>query len=114
LGPEGHREEESMSAGDDAHDDCIPREDYEELQEEVELYRQALEDAGQLLDWSLGYLYGIGKRGVARALSRGRQQIRTSLLGRDEQVTPADVAPADQTDADQADADPAVLRPVAG
>jgi hypothetical protein len=78
----------------DPHDDCIPYEDYEELLEETELYRQAAEDSLQLLDWSIGYLYGIRKGPEAFALSRGRQLIRTNLLGRQKQVTPTDEAGA--------------------
>ena len=77
---------------DDRHDDCVPYEEYEELLDELELYRQAAEDTLQLLDWSIGYLYGIRRGREAHALSRGRQRIRTSLLGREEQVTPTDQA----------------------
>jgi hypothetical protein len=83
-----------LSARNDAHEDCIPYGEYEELQDEVELYRQAVEDTMQLLDWSIGYIYGIRQRGVARALCRGRQQIRRNLLGRQEQVTPTNRAGA--------------------
>ena len=76
---------------DDRNDQAdVPYEDYEELAEELELYREASEDSMQLLDWAIGYLYGIKKYREAQALSRGRQVIRTHLLGKHEQVTPAD------------------------
>ena len=80
-----------MSRDDDRNvQDDVPYEDYEELAEELELYREASEDSMQLLDWAIGYLYGIRKYREAQALSKGRQVIRTNLLGKHEQVTPAD------------------------
>ncbi len=36
---------------------------------EVERYRQAAEDALQQLDWCIGYLHGIRKVDVSRALA---------------------------------------------
>ena len=79
-----------MSQDDRNDQGDVPYEEYEELAEELELYREASEDSMQLLDWAIGYLYGIRKYREAQALSRGRQVIRTNLLGKHEQVTPAD------------------------
>jgi hypothetical protein len=56
---------------------------------EVERYRQAAEDALQQLDWCIGYLHGIRKLDVSRALAKNRSYIRRQLLRRDEQPLPA-------------------------
>ena len=56
---------------------------------EVERYRQAAEDALQQLDWCIGYLHGIRKLDVSRALARNRSYIRRQLLEREEQPLPA-------------------------
>jgi hypothetical protein len=57
--------------------------------EELERYRQAAEDALQQLDWCIGYLHGIRKVGISRALAKNRAYIRTQLLGRMEEPVPA-------------------------
>jgi hypothetical protein len=57
--------------------------------EELERYRQAAEDALQQLDWCIGYLHGIRKVGISRALAKNRAYIRTQLLGRVEEPVPA-------------------------
>jgi hypothetical protein len=57
--------------------------------EELERYRQAAEDALQQLDWCIGYLHGIRKVGISRALARNRAYIRTRLLERPEEPVPA-------------------------
>jgi hypothetical protein len=56
---------------------------------EVERYRQAAEDALQQLDWCIGYLHGIRKVDVSRALARNRSFIRSKLLQREEEPLPA-------------------------
>jgi len=56
---------------------------------EVERYRQAAEDALQQLDWCIGYLHGIRKLDVSRALAKNRSYIRSQLLRREEQPLPA-------------------------
>jgi hypothetical protein len=56
---------------------------------EVERYRQAAEDALQQLDWCIGYLHGIRKVDVSRALARNRSHIRQQLLKQDEEPLPA-------------------------
>jgi hypothetical protein len=56
---------------------------------EVERYRQAAEDALQQLDWCIGYLHGIRKLDVSRALAKNRSYIRRRLLEREEEPLPA-------------------------
>ena len=63
--------------------------------EELERYRQAAEDALQQLDWCIGYLHGIRKVEISRALAKNRTHIRTELLRKAEQPVPAQ-----QTDQD--------------
>ena len=65
-----------------ADDDDSDRDD------ELERYRQAAEDALQQLDWCIGYLHGIRKIEISRALAKNRSHIRTSLMGRDEEPLP--------------------------
>ena len=60
-----------------------------------ELYRRAAEDALQQLDWAIGYLHGIRKTGISRALAKNRTHIRTRLLGQDAQPDPS--AQTDET-----------------
>ena len=57
--------------------------------DELERYRQAVEDALQQLDWCIGYLHGIRKTDISRALARNRSHIRTELLRRAEEPVPA-------------------------
>jgi hypothetical protein len=61
----------------------------DELRDEAVRYRQAAEDALQQLDWCIGYLHGIRKMQISRALARNRNHIRTSLLKRSEQPLPS-------------------------
>jgi hypothetical protein len=56
--------------------------------DEMERYRQAAEDALQQLDWCIGYLHGIRKTDISRALAKNRAQIRTQLMRRPEQPVP--------------------------
>jgi hypothetical protein len=62
--------------------------DRDDYQQEAERYRQAAEDALQQLDWCIGYLHGIRKVGISRALARNRSVIRTNLLERPEEPLP--------------------------
>ena len=55
----------------------------------TERYRRAAEDALQQLDWCIGYLHGIRKVEISRALAKNRSHIRTHLLDRPEQPDPA-------------------------
>ena len=57
---------------------------------QLERYRQAAEDALQQLDWCIGYLHGIHKVEISRALAKNRTHIRTQLLGREEEPDPAE------------------------
>jgi hypothetical protein len=57
-------------------------------QKDAERYRQAAEDALQQLDWCIGYLHGIRKVKISRALAQNRGVIRTSLLKRPEEPLP--------------------------
>jgi hypothetical protein len=58
-------------------------------QREAERWRQAAEDALQQLDWCIGYLHGIRKTEVSKALARNRSYIRSSLLERPEEPLPS-------------------------
>ena len=66
------------------------RSDIDEVdKEECRRYRQAAEDALQQLDWCIGYLHGIRKLVVSRALAKNRSYIRKQLLERAEEPLPA-------------------------
>ena len=54
-----------------------------------ELYRRAAEDALQQLDWAIGYLHGIHKTEISKALAKNRSHIRQRLLGKDKQPDPS-------------------------
>jgi hypothetical protein len=58
--------------------------------EELERYRRAAEDALQQLDWCIGYLHGIRKLDISRALARNRSTIRSQLLARPEEPVPTE------------------------
>jgi hypothetical protein len=60
----------------------------DQKQEEADRYRKAAEDALQQLDWVIGYLHGIRKVEISRALARNRSYIRTQLMQRAEQPVP--------------------------
>lgn len=57
--------------------------------DETERYRRAAEDALQQLDWTIGYLHGIKKTDISRALAQNRSYIRQHLMGEAEQPLPA-------------------------
>lgn len=67
-----------------------PDTENESKQEEADRYRQAAEDALQQLDWAIGYLHGIRKTEISKALARNRSYIRTTLLARAEQPMPTE------------------------
>ena len=56
-------------------------------------YRRAAEDALQQLDWAIGYLHGIRKTEISRALARNRSFIRRQLMR-----VPDEPLPTQQTD----------------
>ena len=68
----------------------MARDDDDDRDDEVERYRRAAEDALQQLDWCIGYLHGIRKVGISRALARNRSHIRTQLMDVPEQPLPAE------------------------
>jgi hypothetical protein len=68
----------------------IEREKTEQKQEEADRYRKAAEDALQQLDWAIGYLHGIRKLEVSKALAKNRTYIRQQLMGKSEQPLPAE------------------------
>ena len=55
---------------------------------DVDRYRQAAEDALQQLDWAIGYLHGIRKTEISRALAKNRSYIRRRLMDQSEQPMP--------------------------
>ena len=68
------------------------RDDDEAAAKEAEAtrYRQAANDALQQLDWAIGYLHGIRKTQISRALAKNRTFIRTRLMGETEQPVPTE------------------------
>jgi hypothetical protein len=57
-------------------------------EKEADRYRKAAEDALQQLDWVIGYLHGIRKLEISRALAKNRSHIRTQLMNREEEPLP--------------------------
>jgi hypothetical protein len=62
----------------------------EEKQDEATRYKQAANDALQQLDWAIGYLHGIRKTGISKALASNRSYIRSQLMQEPEQQLPAE------------------------
>jgi len=62
----------------------------DEKQAEADRYRQAAEDALQQLDWAIGYLHGIRKQDISKALAKNRSHIRNALMGRSKQPVPSE------------------------
>ena len=69
----------------------------EDVEDEVERYRRASEDALQQLDWCIGYFHGCGKTGIARGLANNRSHIRQHLLRRSEQPVPTQTSRPDNS-----------------
>lgn len=55
---------------------------------ETDRYRRAAEDALQQLDWAIGYLHGIRKTEISKALAKNRSYIRRSLMGEPDEPLP--------------------------
>jgi hypothetical protein len=51
-------------------------------------YRRAAEDALQQLDWAIGYLHGIKKTEISKALAQNRSYIRRKLMGQSDEPLP--------------------------
>jgi len=47
---------------------------------DAERYRVAADDALQQLDWAIGYLHGIRKTEISKALAKNRHSIRRSMM----------------------------------
>jgi hypothetical protein len=73
-----------MARGDDKKYADHPKE------READRYRKAAEDALQQLDWVIGYLHGIRKLDISRALAKNRSHIRTQLMHRDDEPMPTE------------------------
>jgi hypothetical protein len=61
----------------------------ESKQDETDRYRRAAEDALQQLDWTIGYLHGIKKTEISKALAKNRSFIRTQLMGEHDESLPS-------------------------
>ena len=61
----------------------------EDRDDQLKRYRRAAEDALQQLDWCIGYLHGLRKLEISRALAKNRSYIRTQLMHEAEQPSPA-------------------------
>ena len=66
------------------------QQDVDDKQREADRYRKAAEDALQQLDWAIGYLHGIRKTEISKALSKNRSYIRENLMGRAEEPDPSE------------------------
>jgi hypothetical protein len=56
-----------------------------------ERYRRAAEDALQQLDWCIGYLHGIRKGKISRALAKNRSFIKRELMKQETEPLPTEV-----------------------
>ena len=56
-----------------------------------ERYRRAAEDALQQLDWCIGYLHGIRKAKISRALAKNRTFIKRELMKQETEPLPTEV-----------------------
>ena len=61
----------------------------EDASGDVDRYRKAAEDALQQLDWAIGYLHGIRKTDISRALAKNRSFIRRRLMDQPEEPMPS-------------------------
>ena len=80
--PQSRRRQSSSSQSSNGRNQA------EEKQAEADRYRRAAEDALQQLDWAIGYLHGIKKTEISKALARNRSYIRQNLMGLAEQPVP--------------------------
>jgi hypothetical protein len=87
--PEIKNSQQSTQDSQQRAQDSQRRARISELEQELERFRRASEDALQQLDWCIGYLHGSGKKGIARSLSKNRAYIRTHLMKRSGQPLPS-------------------------
>ena len=66
------------------------QDEVEAKEEEADRYRQAADDALQQLDWAIGYLHGIRKIEISRALAKNRAFIRRKVMGLPEEPVPGE------------------------
>ena len=57
---------------------------------DAERYRVAAESALQQLDWTIGYLHGIHKTRVSRALAQNRSYIQRTLMRKPDVTDPSE------------------------
>jgi len=81
-GSSSRKRSSSSSSGSSSNNTAASQTD------DAERYRRAAEDALQQLDWAIGYLHGIKKTQISRALAQNRSYIRRNLLDRSEQPLP--------------------------
>jgi hypothetical protein len=55
---------------------------------EAERYKQAAEEALEMLDWCIGYLVGTHKDKIASQLAQNRAHIRRDLMREPEEPVP--------------------------
>jgi hypothetical protein len=78
-----------MADDDNDNNNNNKQESIGKTEDELERWRRAAEDALQQLDWAIGYLHGIHKTDISRALAKNRAYIRKSLMGREEEALPS-------------------------
>ena len=66
----------------------MARNDQMQRDGDAERYRVAAEDALAQLDWAIGYLHGIRKTEISKALAKNRSYIRKQLMGEAEEPLP--------------------------
>ena len=76
-----------MARSDGKHDNG-DNDNGESKQAETDRYRRAAEDALQQLDWAIGYLHGIRKVEISKALAKNRSYIRRKLMHQSEEPLP--------------------------
>jgi hypothetical protein len=80
--PQASRRQSSSSSSKGSNHDS--------KQDEADRYRRAAEDALQQLDWAIGYLHGIRKTEISKALAKNRSFIRRRLMGQAEEPVPTE------------------------
>ena len=87
------RSSSSRSSGSRSSSSRSPARRTNNSSKNEEMYRRAAEDALQQLDWAIGYLHGIKKTEISKALAKNRSYIRKRMLGE-----PEEPLPTEQTD----------------
>ena len=58
------------------------------LNNDAERYRKGMELAFQQMDWCIGYLHGIRKTNISRALAQNRLYIAEQIAGEEQVALP--------------------------